>query len=94
VRPWYIYIQREGLDQVNKKLDQLLKQGAAMAKKFDEVSADLDATKAAVDELIKEVGLLVANGPGVVTQAQLDELDAKIQAIGAAASAADPNPGT
>ena len=68
-------------------------QGVTIMAKFDDVKADLDTLKANVAELIREVGVLVAAGPGVITQAQLDELDATIKAISSDAAAADPNPG-
>ena len=67
------------------------KVGALMAK-FTEVDANMDTLSANVTELIREVGLLVAAGPGVITQEQLDSLNTKIQAVATAAKAADPNP--
>lgn len=60
--------------------------------KLDDVKADLETLRTNVAELIREVGVLVAAGPGVVTQQQLDELDASIKQISSDAKAADPNP--
>lgn len=63
-----------------------------MAKKFEDVDANLDSLSTAVQELAREIGVLVAAGPGVITQEQLDSLDAKVTAIATSAKAADPNP--
>jgi hypothetical protein len=60
--------------------------------KLDDVNAKIDAIGSAVAELAREIGVLVSNGPGVVTQEQLDALDAKLSAVLDAAKAADPNP--
>jgi hypothetical protein len=60
--------------------------------KIDEVNAKVDAILAAIAELAREIGLLVSAGPGPVSQAQLDSLDAKLTDVLTAAKAADPNP--
>ena len=73
-------------------LTQLKSQGVQIMAKFDEVSANFDALKAAVEELIREVGIMVAAGPGVVSQEQLDSLNVKILSVADAAKAADPHP--
>ena len=80
------------LNRIHAHVHRLTMQGAQLMAKFEDVKADLGATKSAVDELIREVGVLVAAGPGTVTQAQLDELDGLVKAIGESAKAADPNP--
>jgi hypothetical protein len=68
------------------------RQGAVIMAKLDDVNAKIDAIGAAVAELAREIGVLVSAGPGPVSQAQLDELDAKLTAVLDAAKSADPNP--
>jgi len=80
------------LAEILTRLGVVTTQGEQMAKTFAEVKADLATLTTNVQELIREVGVLVAAGPGVITQAQLDELDTAIKAVSDAAAAADPNP--
>lgn len=58
-----------------------------------EVDGNLDTLAANVGELVREVGILVARGPGLVTQAQLDALNDKVKLVAQIAKDADPNPG-
>lgn len=52
------------------------------------LSDDLDLVNDAIADLATEVAALKAAGPALITQAQLDALDAKAQALAAAAIAA------
>jgi hypothetical protein len=70
----------------------LYSQGVQIMSNLSDVKADLETLRANVAELVREVGVLVSAGPGLVTQEQLDELDASIKAISDTAKAADPNP--
>ena len=67
------------------------KVGKLMAD-FQEFSGNSDALGESVAELAREVAVLVSNGPGVITQEQLDSLNEKVKAVGQAAEDADPNP--
>jgi hypothetical protein len=72
------------LTQIEAKLDLLLtKVGSLMVQESD-LQADLDAIKTGVTALLAQVAALVAAGPGPVTQAQLDSLDAEAKGITAA----------
>lgn len=52
------------------------------------LSDDLDAVGVAIADVAAEVAALKAQGPALITQEQLDALDAKAQALAAAAVAA------
>jgi archaellum component FlaC len=81
-------------ESIEQKLDMLLFQGGKVMATVQELSDELDQIKAAVDGVkatvqtqIDEIAKLKAQleaGTGPVTQAQLDELDAKADSILAA----------
>jgi primosomal protein N'' len=90
------------LDTINGKLDMLIFQGGRIMATVQELSNELDQIKTAVDsvkadsaaqkQLIADLKAQIAAGTGPVTQAQLDELDAKADSILAALTPAPPTP--
>ena len=89
------------LDDINGKLDMLLFQGGKVMATVQELSDELDAIKTAVDgvkadsaaqkQLIADLKAQLAAG-SPVSQAQLDDLDAKADSILAVLAPAPPTP--
>ncbi len=85
------YTHATQLNRIEAYLKQLLTAASAQTAREVKIMAneqdlqdDLDAIKTGVAGLLQQIAALVAAGPGVVTQAQLDALEAEAKGITAA----------
>jgi hypothetical protein len=80
------------LSKILQRLGALEAQGVRIMADINEVEGNMEKLGVALAELVREVGVLVAQGPGLVTQERLDALNAKVLGLADLAKGADPNP--